>query len=91
MPLRPCPLLDQQIIQNNFSHSPPLFLISSSTRREEHHKGKLVPETTGVEEGSAKRNIQRKHSHDPHQKDKKMGGGAGGKGKWDPLDDGSMP
>lgn len=31
--------------------------------RDEHHKGKsAVPETTGVEEGSAKRNIQRKVS-----------------------------
>lgn len=50
-----------------------------------------MPETTGVEEGSTKRNIQRKQSHDPHQKEKKQHGGAGGKGKWDPLDDGSLP
>ena len=59
--------------------------------REEHHKGKTsIPETKGVEEGSSKRNIQRKHSHDPHQKEKKQGGGGGGKGQWNPVDDGSM-
>ena len=51
---------------------------------------KKVPETRGVEEGSAKRNITRKHDHDPHRKEKKQGGGAGGKGKWNPIDDGSL-
>jgi len=60
--------------------------------REEHHKGKgAVPETRGTEEGSAKRNIVRKHNADPAAKEKKNHGGAGGKGKWDELDDGSMP
>eukprot|EP00522_Entomoneis_paludosa_P012001 CAMPEP_0172442270 /NCGR_PEP_ID=MMETSP1065-20121228/2741_1 /TAXON_ID=265537 /ORGANISM="Amphiprora paludosa, Strain CCMP125" /LENGTH=63 /DNA_ID=CAMNT_0013192071 /DNA_START=80 /DNA_END=271 /DNA_ORIENTATION=+ len=49
-----------------------------------------IPETTGVAEGSAKRNIQRKHTPDG-QKDKKQHGGGGGKGKWNDLDDGSMP
>ncbi|GAX20233.1 hypothetical protein FisN_15Lh287 [Fistulifera solaris] len=59
-------------------------------KEEEHHKGKLdIPETVVGEEGSAKRNIQRKHDHDPNRKDKKQGGGGGGKGKWNELDDGS--
>ena len=49
-----------------------------------------VPESKVEGEGSAKRNIVRKHDHDPHRKEKKQGGGGGGKGKWDPLDDGSM-
>jgi len=49
-----------------------------------------VPETKGTEEGSAKRNITRKHDHDPHRKEKKQGGGGGGKGKWNPTDDGSF-
>jgi hypothetical protein len=58
--------------------------------REEHHKGKTeIPETKTGEEGSAKRNIQRKHDHDPNRKDKKNHGGAGGKGKWNDLEDGS--
>ena len=36
--------------------------------REEHHKGKsAIPETQGTEEGSAKRNIARKHDHDPNR------------------------
>ena len=51
---------------------------------------KKVPETKGVEEGSAKRNITRRHDHDPHRKEKKQGGGGGGKGKWNPTDDGSF-
>ena len=51
---------------------------------------KKVPETKGTEEGSAKRNITRKHDHDPHRKEKKQHGGGGGKGKWNDLDDGSM-
>ena len=51
---------------------------------------KKVPETKGVEEGSAKRNIARRHDHDPHRKEKKQGGGGGGKGKWNPTNDGSL-
>ncbi|KAL7494714.1 hypothetical protein ACHAWT_003665 [Skeletonema menzelii] len=54
----------------------------------EKHK---VPETTKTEEGSARRNIARKHDHDPTKKEKKQGGGGlGGKGTWNDLDDGSM-
>jgi len=49
-----------------------------------------MPETTGLQEGSAKRNINRKHDHDPSQKAKPQHGGAGGKGKWTDVDDGSM-
>lgn len=49
-----------------------------------------VPQTKTVEEGSARRNITRKHDNDPNKKEKKQHGGAGGKGKWDELDDGSM-
>eukprot|EP00535_Pseudo-nitzschia_heimii_P001319 CAMPEP_0197180904 /NCGR_PEP_ID=MMETSP1423-20130617/5343_1 /TAXON_ID=476441 /ORGANISM="Pseudo-nitzschia heimii, Strain UNC1101" /LENGTH=64 /DNA_ID=CAMNT_0042631047 /DNA_START=123 /DNA_END=317 /DNA_ORIENTATION=+ len=48
-----------------------------------------VPETTSTKEGSASRNIQRKNDHN-HGKEKKQGGGGmGGKGDWDPLNDGS--
>eukprot|EP00565_Helicotheca_tamesis_P002405 CAMPEP_0185740936 /NCGR_PEP_ID=MMETSP1171-20130828/38688_1 /TAXON_ID=374046 /ORGANISM="Helicotheca tamensis, Strain CCMP826" /LENGTH=63 /DNA_ID=CAMNT_0028412867 /DNA_START=641 /DNA_END=832 /DNA_ORIENTATION=- len=53
-------------------------------------KKKNVPETQKIEEGSARRNITRKHDHDPHKKEKKQHGGGGGKGKWNDLDDGSM-
>ena len=49
-----------------------------------------IPETTGVTEGSSKRNIVRKHDHDPNRKEKKQHGGGGGKGKWNDLNDGSM-
>jgi hypothetical protein len=50
-----------------------------------------MPATTGVQEGSARRNINRKHDHhDPNQKVKPQHGGAGGKGKWNDVDDGSM-
>ncbi|KAL9179081.1 hypothetical protein ACHAXT_000123 [Thalassiosira profunda] len=49
-----------------------------------------VPETKNTEEGSARRNITRKHDHDPHKKEKKQHGGGGGKGKWNDIDDGSM-
>eukprot|EP00571_Detonula_confervacea_P011188 CAMPEP_0172309840 /NCGR_PEP_ID=MMETSP1058-20130122/10738_1 /TAXON_ID=83371 /ORGANISM="Detonula confervacea, Strain CCMP 353" /LENGTH=61 /DNA_ID=CAMNT_0013022539 /DNA_START=63 /DNA_END=248 /DNA_ORIENTATION=- len=50
-----------------------------------------IPETKTVEEGSARRNITRKHDRDPHRKEKKQQGGAGGKGKWNKLeDDGSL-
>eukprot|EP00561_Arcocellulus_cornucervis_P001801 CAMPEP_0185818764 /NCGR_PEP_ID=MMETSP1322-20130828/21158_1 /TAXON_ID=265543 /ORGANISM="Minutocellus polymorphus, Strain RCC2270" /LENGTH=62 /DNA_ID=CAMNT_0028515907 /DNA_START=60 /DNA_END=248 /DNA_ORIENTATION=- len=51
---------------------------------------KTVPETKGTEEGSAKRNITRKHDHDPNRKEKKQHGGGGGKGKWNDLEDGTM-
>ena len=57
--------------------------------RDANGKGKLaIPETRGIEEGSARRNITRRHDHD--RKEKKQHGGAGGKGKWNVLDDGSM-
>eukprot|EP00579_Thalassiosira_antarctica_P016699 CAMPEP_0201947488 /NCGR_PEP_ID=MMETSP0903-20130614/54966_1 /ASSEMBLY_ACC=CAM_ASM_000552 /TAXON_ID=420261 /ORGANISM="Thalassiosira antarctica, Strain CCMP982" /LENGTH=59 /DNA_ID=CAMNT_0048490631 /DNA_START=268 /DNA_END=447 /DNA_ORIENTATION=+ len=48
-----------------------------------------IPETKIVEEGSARRNITRKHDTDPHKKEKKRHGGAGGKGKWSDKDDGA--
>eukprot|EP00977_Amphora_coffeiformis_P009487 scaffold2192_cov170-Amphora_coffeaeformis.AAC.21 len=69
------------------------FFLLLLTVLEDHHKGKAaVPDTTGVVEGSAKRNIQRKHGDGQNQKEKKNHGGAlGGKGNWDPLDDGSTP
>jgi len=59
----------------------------SHVTRDEHHKGKLdIPATKVGDEGSAKRNIQRKHDHDPHRKEKKQGGGkCGSDRKWDPL------
>ena len=52
-------------------------------------KKNQIPETK-TEEGSSRRNIMRKHDYDPLRKEKKQGGGAGGKGKWNDLDDGSM-
>lgn len=62
------------------------------TCRDDFHKGKdAIPETKVGEEGSAKRNIQRKNDHDPNRKPKPQHGGAGGKGKWDELDDGTVP
>jgi hypothetical protein len=78
--------------RRSFSHPLlALLLLPSIFDSEEFHKGKTsVPETRGVAEGSTKRNIQRKHSHDPKAHAKKQGGGAGGKGKWDPTNDGSM-
>jgi hypothetical protein len=60
-----------------------------SQHRDAKERKDPVPESK-VEEGSAKRNIVRKHDHDPNRKEKKQGGGGGGKGKWDPLDDGSL-
>jgi len=58
-------------------------------KQDAYGKGKhAIPETRGTKEGSAKRNITRKHDHD--RKVKKQHGGAGGKGKWNVLDDGSM-
>jgi hypothetical protein len=62
--------------------------ICASHHREDKKKG-VIPDTK-TEEGSSKRNIMRKHDHDPHRKEKKQGGGAGGKGKWNPVDDGSL-
>eukprot|EP00585_Thalassiosira_rotula_P005482 CAMPEP_0196143200 /NCGR_PEP_ID=MMETSP0910-20130528/12867_1 /TAXON_ID=49265 /ORGANISM="Thalassiosira rotula, Strain GSO102" /LENGTH=61 /DNA_ID=CAMNT_0041404613 /DNA_START=137 /DNA_END=322 /DNA_ORIENTATION=+ len=58
--------------------------------KSESNKHNQVPETKVVEEGSARRNITRKHDHNPNRKEKKQHGGAGGKGKWGKLDDGSM-
>ena len=60
-------------------------------REDTHKKNEGGPETKGVEEGSAKRNIVRKHHAEPGAKEKKNHGGAGGKGKWNEMDDGSMP
>lgn len=49
-----------------------------------------MPATTGLVEGTPKRNINRRQDFDPHQKSKPQHGGAGGKGKWKDVDDGSM-
>jgi hypothetical protein len=68
----------------------PIYL-SKLIYSEEFHKGKLdIPDTKVGEEGSSKRNIQRKHDHDPHRKPKPQHGGAGGKGKWNDVDDGTF-
>jgi hypothetical protein len=68
-----------------------LVFISFFLGRDDFHKGKiLIPETRIGEEGTAKRNIQRKHDHVANRKDKKNNGGAGGKGKWSDVDDGSL-
>jgi hypothetical protein len=68
------------------------FLLFQHIYREDHQRGKQSgpPETKIVEEGSAKRNITRKHDHDPNRKEKKQHGGAGGKGKWDETEDGTQ-
>jgi hypothetical protein len=82
-------LTSKKISVDNLSLTPPSS--HALTNSEEFHKGKInVPETRGVEEGSTKRNIQRKNSHDPKAHAKKQGGGGGGKGKWHPANDGSM-
>ena len=57
----------------------------------DEHKSKAVPETKVGEDGTAKRNIQRKNDHEPHRKNKPQHGGAGGKGKWNDVDDGTIP
>eukprot|EP00531_Pseudo-nitzschia_arenysensis_P011808 CAMPEP_0116114708 /NCGR_PEP_ID=MMETSP0329-20121206/121_1 /TAXON_ID=697910 /ORGANISM="Pseudo-nitzschia arenysensis, Strain B593" /LENGTH=64 /DNA_ID=CAMNT_0003608099 /DNA_START=93 /DNA_END=287 /DNA_ORIENTATION=+ len=54
------------------------------------NKAHGVPETTSVKEGSASRNIQRKNDHNFGKQKKQGGGGMGGKGDWDPLNDGSL-
>ena len=55
-------------------------------------KHSVIPETRVGDEGTAKRNIQRKHDHDPNRKTKPNHGGAvGGKGQWNDVDDGSLP
>jgi len=71
--------------------------IQNKTKQNTHREGKgkthVIPETTGTVEGSASRNIQRKGGAiDGNQKkEHKQGGGGGGKGKWNEVDDGSMP
>lgn len=53
------------------------------------NKAHGVPETTKTSEGSSGRNIQRKSDHNSGKEKKQGGGGIGGKGDWNPLDDGS--
>jgi hypothetical protein len=58
---------------------------------EKEHKHNVLPETRNLKEGEPTRNIQRKNDHNfSGEKEKKQHGGAGGKGKWNELDDGSM-
>jgi hypothetical protein len=67
-----------------------LFRSLSSPRRANKHN--KIPETKNIESGSSRRNITRRHDIDPHgiKKDKKQGGGGiGGKGNWNKVDDGS--
>jgi hypothetical protein len=80
-------------VQTSFTGSF-ISLVSILVRRihrEDHMRGKSTgyPETKTYEDGSAKRNIQRKHDHDPNRKEKKQHGGAGGKGKWNDIYDGT--
>jgi hypothetical protein len=68
-----------------------IYLLFSFYRDEDNKKG-AVPETRVGEEGTAKRNIQRRHDHDPNRKEKPQhGGGVGGKGQWNDIDDGTLP
>ena len=44
------------------------YIHAVQIHRDEHHKGKSpIPDTKGTEEGSSKRNIARKHDHDPNR------------------------
>jgi hypothetical protein len=73
-----------------FPHVGSLF--ETTGHRDEVQKEKNhIPETSTGELGTAKRNIHRKHDHDPNLKAKPQHGGAGGKGKWSETDDGTMP
>ena len=69
----------------------PNTLPSTTKRANKHNK---VPETKNIEPGSSRRNITRKHNthyDSNHKKVKKQGGGGvGGKGQWNELDDGSL-
>ena len=68
-----------------------LTQFTSIDHRDDHGKGGYgMPATTGLVEGTPKRNINRRQDFDPHQKSKPQHGGAGGKGKWKDVDDGSM-
>ena len=86
------PFLEDNAVLSSIIHSFLSHTLSSplTLNREDHHSKGAVPATKGTEEGSAKRNIQRKHNPN-EQKEKKQHGGGGGKGKWNDLDDGSMP
>jgi hypothetical protein len=78
----------QQTRQVSHKLFSPLF----SHIRDEIKKHSAIPETRVGEEGTAKRNIQRKNDHDPNRKTKPHHGGAlGGKGQWNDMDDGSLP
>jgi hypothetical protein len=59
---------------------------------EDDSKKNPIPETRVGDEGTAKRNIQRRHDHDPNRKPKPQhGGGVGGKSQWNEIDDGTLP
>eukprot|EP00560_Eucampia_antarctica_P007982 CAMPEP_0197824176 /NCGR_PEP_ID=MMETSP1437-20131217/1483_1 /TAXON_ID=49252 ORGANISM="Eucampia antarctica, Strain CCMP1452" /NCGR_SAMPLE_ID=MMETSP1437 /ASSEMBLY_ACC=CAM_ASM_001096 /LENGTH=68 /DNA_ID=CAMNT_0043423717 /DNA_START=119 /DNA_END=325 /DNA_ORIENTATION=- len=58
------------------------------TQTQKDKKGQ-APETSKIEEGSARRNIARRHDYDPNRKEKKQHGGGGGKGKWNDVDNGT--
>jgi hypothetical protein len=73
------------------SRLPPSLPVQTRRDDQPNPKGKKVPETKVGGEGSSKRNIQRKHDHDPNRRSKPQHGGGGGKGKWNDIDDGSIP
>jgi hypothetical protein len=75
------------------THSLSHTLLYSLTQTHRANKHNQIPETKNIESGSSRRNITRRHDIDPHgiKKDKKQGGGGiGGKGNWNKLDDGSL-
>ena len=88
-----CAATFSSLTPGDLSHNSSSIFFNTSDHLESTrsiNNDKKVPETRGVEEGSAKRNIARKHDHLPNRKEKKQGGGGGGKGKWNPIDDGSL-
>jgi hypothetical protein len=60
------PIIDGNTPGISLTHILSIFRLQPS--RDEYNKGKIgIPETQGTADGSAKRNITRKHDHDPHR------------------------
>lgn len=89
------PLSSSQLNYDNIIHTIFLHFLHThhhSTQRANKHK---IPETKNTQDGSSRRNITRRHdpttnSNTKKEDGKNRGGGIGGKGAWDKLDDGSL-